>query len=43
MAREILAPKLLRYPDIIQLYETIEVQKQLHLNMEFARGRKVFD
>jgi 5'-AMP-activated protein kinase catalytic alpha subunit len=43
VAREIHILKLIRHPNIIQLYEIIETPKQLYLIMEFAEGGELFD
>ncbi|KAL4469354.1 hypothetical protein ABPG72_005990 [Tetrahymena utriculariae] len=43
VAREIHILKILRHPNIIQLYEIIETQKQLYLIMEYAQGGELFD
>ena len=43
VAREIHILKLIRHPNIIQLFEIIETPKQLYLIMEFASGGEVFD
>jgi len=43
VAREIHILKLIRHPNIIQLYEIIETPKQLYLIMEYAQGGEVFD
>eukprot|EP00347_Sterkiella_histriomuscorum_P006969 403350750 len=41
--REIKILKLIRHPNIIQLYEIIETPKQLYLIMEYASGGELFD
>ena len=43
VAREIHILKLIRHPNIIQLYEIIETPKQLYLFMEFAPNGELFD
>ena len=43
VAREIHILKLIRHPNIIQLYEIIETSKQLYLIMEYASGGELFD
>jgi 5'-AMP-activated protein kinase catalytic alpha subunit len=43
VAREIHILKLIRHPNIIQLYEIIETPKQLFLIMECASGGELFD
>ena len=43
VAREIHILKLIRHPNIIQLYEIIETQKALYLIMEYASGGELFD
>ena len=43
VAREIHILKLIRHPNIIQLYEIIETPKQLYLIMEYANGGELFD
>ena len=43
MEREIKILKLIRHPNIIQLYEIIETPKQLYLIMEYAQGGELFD
>ena len=43
VAREIHILKMLRHPNIIQLYEIIETPRQLYLIMEFCSGGELFD
>ena len=43
VAREIHILKMIRHPNIIQLYEIIETPKQLYLIMEYANGGELFD
>lgn len=43
VSREIHILKLIRHPNIIQLYEIIETPKQLYLIMEYANGGELFD
>lgn len=43
VAREIHILKLIRHPNIIQLYEIIETGKQLYLIMEYASGGELFE
>lgn len=43
VAREIHILKMIRHPNIIQLYEIIETPKQLYLIMEYASGGELFD
>lgn len=43
VTREIKILKLIRHPNIIQLYEIIETPKQLYLIMEYASGGELFD
>ena len=43
VAREIHILKMIRHPNIIQLYEIIETPKQLYLIMEYAPGGELFD
>ena len=43
VAREIHILKLIRHPNIIQLYEIIETSGQLYLIMEYASGGELFD
>lgn len=43
VSREIHILKIVRHPNVIQLYEIIETNKQLFLIMEYAGGGEVFD
>ena len=43
VAREIHILKLIRHPNIIQLYEIIETPRTLYLIMEYASGGELFD
>ena len=43
VTREIDILKLIRHPNIIQLFEIIETPKQLFLIMEFVSGGELFD
>jgi 5'-AMP-activated protein kinase catalytic alpha subunit len=43
VSREIKIIKLVKHPNIVQLYEIIETSKQLHLIMELAEGGELFD
>lgn len=43
VAREIHILKMLRHPNIIQLYEIIETPRELYLIMEFCSGGELFD
>lgn len=43
VARELHILKVLRHPNLIQLYEIIETSKQLYLIMEMADGGELFD
>ena len=43
VVREIHILKLIRHPNIIQLYEIIETPKQLYFIMEYASGGELFD
>ncbi len=43
ISREIHILKLIRHPNIIQLYDIIETPKHLYLIMEFANGGELFD
>ena len=43
VAREIHILKMIRHPNIIQLYEIIETPKQLYLIMEYSAKGELFD
>lgn len=43
VSREIHILKLIRHPNIIQLYKIIETPKRLYLIMEYADGGELFD
>ena len=43
VAREIHILKIVRHPNIVQLYEIIETNKQLFLIMEYASKGELFD
>jgi 5'-AMP-activated protein kinase catalytic alpha subunit len=43
VARELHILKLIRHPNIIQLYEIIETHSALYLIMEYASGGELFD
>ena len=43
VAREIHILKLIRHPNIVQLFEIIETERQLYLIMEYASGGELFD
>lgn len=43
VAREIHILKIVRHPNLIQLYEIIETSKQLYLITEYASGGELFD
>ena len=43
VSREIHILKLIRHPNIIQLYEIIETPKQLFLIMEYMGNGELFD
>jgi 5'-AMP-activated protein kinase catalytic alpha subunit len=43
VSREIHILKLIRHPNIIQLYEIIETPKQLFLIMEYMESGELFD
>ncbi len=43
VAREIHILKIVRHPNLVQLFEIIETTKQLYLIMEYASGGELFD
>jgi serine/threonine protein kinase len=43
VSREIKILKLVKHPNIVQLYEIIETSKELYLIMELAEGGELFD
>lgn len=43
VTREIQILKIVRHPNVIQLYEIIETNRQLFLIMEHAGGGELFD
>lgn len=43
VTREIEILKMIRHPNIIQLFEIIETPKQLFLIMEYVSGGELFD
>jgi 5'-AMP-activated protein kinase catalytic alpha subunit len=43
VSREIHILKLIRHPNLIQLYEIIETSKYLFLVMEYCSGGELFD
>jgi len=43
VSREIQILKLIRHPNIVQLYEIIEDETQLYIIMEYAIGGELFD
>ena len=43
VTREIHILKIVRHPNVIQLYEIIETSRQLFLIMEYASGGELFD
>jgi 5'-AMP-activated protein kinase catalytic alpha subunit len=43
VTREIQILKIVRHPNVIQLYEIIETNRQLFLIMEYANGGELFD
>ncbi len=43
ISREIKILKKLHHPNVVQIYEIIETEKDLHLVMEFANGGELFE
>ena len=43
ITREIKILKKVRHPNVIQLYEIIETEKELYMIMEFCNGGELFD
>lgn len=43
ITREIKILKKVRHPNVIQLYEIIETEKDLFMIMEFSAGGELFD
>ena len=43
VSREIKILKMIRHPNIIQMYEIIETPKKLYLIMEYASGGELFN
>lgn len=43
VTREIQILKIVRHPNVIQLYEIIETNRQLFLIMEYCSGGELFD
>jgi 5'-AMP-activated protein kinase catalytic alpha subunit len=43
ISREIKILKQTHHPNVVQLYEIIETEKDLYLVMEFAAGGELFD
>jgi 5'-AMP-activated protein kinase catalytic alpha subunit len=43
ISREIKILKKTHHPNVVQLYEIIETEKDLYLVMEFAAGGELFD
>jgi 5'-AMP-activated protein kinase catalytic alpha subunit len=43
ITREIKILKKVRHPNVIQLYEIIETEKELYMIMEYANNGELFD
>ena len=43
VSREIHILRIVRHPQVVQLYEIIETQSKLYLIMEYATGGELFD
>lgn len=43
ISREIKILKQLHHPNVVQIYEIIETEKDLYLVMEFVQGGELFD
>jgi len=43
ITREIKILKKVRHPNVIQLYEIIETEKELYMIMEYWNGGELFD
>ena len=43
VTREIHILKIVRHPNVVQLYEIIETKSELYLMMEYARGGELFE
>jgi|TARA_B110000285_G_C15119095_1_gene615977 5'-AMP-activated protein kinase catalytic alpha subunit len=43
ITREIKILKKVRHPNVIQLYEIIETEKELYMIMEYCNGGELFD
>ena len=43
ITREITILKKVRHPNVIQLYEIIETEKELYMIMEYCNGGELFD